>query len=224
MSTLRELRDRRAGSVAMACAVVAGVVLLAATRSLVFVGDDWDVILASPHSSLLSWLTAHNGHWSTMEVLVFEALFRIDGIRSYAPFMATLLVLHAGSALLLFTYVRHRAGDAIGLACMISLLFFGNGGDGLLWAQQITFTGSVCFGLLALVLLGHEAPGAGRLISASAALVVAPMFENIGVFFCLYGIVATVRVSRSRYRLPSYAAPLAMFAICLIALRPHIPR
>src|SRR5258708_10646533 len=150
MATQRDWRARRAGSVALACAVVAGVVLRAATRSLVFVGDDWDVILASPHSSLQSWLTAHNGHWATMEVLVFEALFRLDGIRSYVPFMTVLLVLHAASALLLGTYVRRRAGDAIGLACMISLLFFGNGADGFLWAQQMTFTGSVCFGLLAV--------------------------------------------------------------------------
>src|SRR5258708_11868559 len=179
MSTLRELRDRRAGSVAMACAVVAGVVLLAATRSLVFVGDDWDVILASPHSSLLSWLTAHNGHWSTMEVLVFEALFRIDGIRSYAPFMATLLVLHAGSALLLFTYVRHRAGDAIGLACMISLLFFGNGGDGFLLAPQITLTRSVCFVLFGFGLLCPQDPRPGKVLFAPPAFVVALLCSDI---------------------------------------------
>src|SRR5258708_23312143 len=150
MPTLGELRDRRAGVVAVACAVGALITLLVATRSLTFAGDDWDVILASPHSSLQSWLTAHNGHWATMEVLVFEALSRLDGIRSYVPFITVLLVLHAASALLLGTYVRRRAGDAIGLACMISLLFFGNGADGFLWAQQMTFTGSVCFGLLAV--------------------------------------------------------------------------
>jgi hypothetical protein len=219
MPTLGELRDRRAGAVAVACAVIAGVSLLVATRSLTFAGDDWDVILASPHSSVLSWLTAHNGHWSTMEVLVFEALFRIDGIRSYAPFMATLLALHAGSALLLFTYVRHRAGDAIGLACMISLLFYGNGGDGFLWAQQVTFTGSVCFGLLALVLLDREVVGPGRLVVAFAALMVALMFSNIGVFFCFYGII----VSRQRNRLLVFAAPLAVFAIWFLAFGRNSP-
>ena len=117
------------------------------------------------------------------------------GLRSYLPYMAVLLALHATSAVLLFELMRRRAGDLVGIAGAALLLVIGAGWENLLWAFQMSFVGSVACGLGALLALGSSARW--RMPIVAVLLTVSLTFSAIGLFF---GLAATVRLIGTRSR------------------------
>jgi hypothetical protein len=135
-------------------------------------------------SGVDTFFVPHNEHWSTLPVIIYRALFATVGLRSYLPYLAVLEVLHAGSALLLFSIVRRRSGPALALAAMLLFLFLGRGAENILWAFQIGFVGSTFCGLLAIWLLDPSETGGLRRSAASLALLASLMFSGMGLFFC----------------------------------------
>lgn len=91
-------------------AVVAGAAVLRLTRGFTFFYDDWSFILSAPDWSWASYLEPHNEHPSILFKLVYGTLLNTVGLRSYLPYMAVLLALHAVDAILLLEVVRRRAG------------------------------------------------------------------------------------------------------------------
>jgi hypothetical protein len=180
--------------VVIAAAVVAGTILLL-TRGYTFYFDEWGFILGSPDWTLPTYLQPYNGHPAMLTRIIYMALLATIGLRSYLPYMAVLLALHATSAVLLFELVRRRAGDLVGIACAALLLVIGAGWENLLWAFQMSFVGSVACGLGALVAL--ESKARWRMPIVAALLTVSLTFSAIGLFF---GLAATVRLVATRDR------------------------
>ena len=114
--------------------------------------------------------------------LVYAALLNTVGLRAYWPYMAVLLALHAANAVLLFELIRRRAGDAIGIAAAALLLVLGAGWENLLWAFQMSFVGSVAFGLGALLVLQRVIGTRGSLI-AIGLIAASILCSGIGLFF-----------------------------------------
>src|SRR5260370_40871261 len=85
--------------------------------------------------------------------LIYAVLLNTVGMRTYIPYMAVLLALHATTVVLLFELVRRRAGDVIGIGAAVLLLVMGAAWENLLWAFQIGFVGSLACGLAALILI-----------------------------------------------------------------------
>src|SRR4029077_5915683 len=102
------------------------------------------------------------------------------GMRSYVPYMAVLLALHATSVVLLFELVRRRAGGAVAIAAALLLLVMGAAWENLLWAFQIAFVGSVACGLGALLVMDAWPR---RMSLAMVLLFGSLMFSGIGLFF-----------------------------------------
>ena len=188
-------------------AVVVSVTILLLTRGYTFYFDEWAFILSAPDWTAATYLQPHNGHPTMLTRLIYTALLATVGLRSYLPYMAVLLAMHATSVVLLFEVVRRRAGDLVGIACAAMLLVLGAGWENLLWAFQMSFVGSVACGLgMILVLEGR--PNRWRMPLALALLTAAVMFSAVGVFFGLIALRLTVTRERPRELL--WLVPLAI--------------
>jgi len=181
---------------ALAALVAAAILLL--SRNFNFYFDEWDFILNAPDWSWLSFLQPHNEHPSLLPKLIYAALLNTVGLRAYWPYMAVLLALHAANSILLFELVRRRAGDAVGIAAAALLLVLGAGWENLLWAFQMSFVGSITFGLGALLALQRIRGTRGSLIATglSAASI---LCSGIGLFFAVaVGVQIALEPTRRR--------------------------
>src|SRR3979409_2083104 len=138
--------------VAAMAVVVAGAILWL-TRGFTFFFDEWSFIQDAPDWSWTSYFQPHNEHPAILFKLVYAALLNTVGLRSYVPYMAVLLALHALDAMLLFGLVRRRAGDLAGLAFAAILLVLGAGAEDILWAFQLAWLASIACGLGTLLIL-----------------------------------------------------------------------
>ncbi|HYM66021.1 MAG TPA: hypothetical protein VEW68_01895, partial [Patescibacteria group bacterium] len=207
-ATLASVRVPRARLVVAAAALLVAAGILFLTRGFSFYFDEWSFILTAPDWTALTILQPHNEHPAMLARLVYLALLSTVGLRSYLPYMAVLMALHATSAVLLFELIRRRQGDLVGLASALLLLVIGAGWEDLLWAFQIGFVGSVACGLgMMLALEGPRSPR--RLAIAAGLLTASLMFSGIGLVF---GVTAGVRLiaAPDRRRDLAWLVPIAV--------------
>jgi hypothetical protein len=191
-------------------AVIACVAILWLARGFTFYFDEWTVILPAD-SSWTVYLQPHNEHPAMLLRLIYAVLLNTVGMRTYVPYMAVLLALHATSVVLLFELVRRRAGDVIGIGAAVLLLVMGAAWENLLWAFQIGFVGSVACGLAALLLMDQGGPphGVGRKWSVMLLLLASLMFSGIGLFFLIAAAVWLALTPERRTDLV-WLAPVAL--------------
>ncbi len=126
-------------------------------RHLWFFLDEWDYLAGRSLGSLDDLLRSHNGHWSTVPIVVYRVLFRLAGLRHYWPYQAVSIGVHLAIAFVLRSLMRRcGAGSWIATAAATLFVFLGSGRINIAWAFQIGFTFSVLFGLLYLVLVDHD--------------------------------------------------------------------
>jgi len=186
--------------VATAAIIASGAILWLA-RGFTFYFDEWTVILPAD-SSWTVYLQPHNEHPAMLLRLIYAVLLNTVGMRSYVPYMAVLLALHATTVVLLFELVRRRVGDLIGIGAAVLLLVMGAAWENLLWAFQIGFVGSVACGLGALLLIP-------RIWAAMLLLFASLMFSGIGLFFLIAAAVWLALTPERRKDLV-WLAPVAL--------------
>jgi hypothetical protein len=194
--TASEVRIPHVRLVIAIAAVVVSAAILWLSRGFTFYFDEWDFITTAPTWNAATLLEPHNLHPAMLPRLVYAVMLATVGLRSYLPYMAILLALHAANVVLLFEVVRRRAGDPVGVACAAVLLVLGAGWENLLWAFQISFVGSVTCRLGMLLSL-ESRPTRWRMPLAIALLAGSLMFSGIGLFF---GVAAAVMLAATRDR------------------------
>ena len=180
-----DVRVPRARLLVATIAVIACAAILWLARGFNFYFDEWTVILPTD-SSWTVYLQPHNEHPAMLLRLIYAVLLNTVGLRSYIPYMAVLLALHATTVVLLFELVRRRAGDLLAIAAALLLLVMGAAWENLLWAFQIGFVGSVACGLGALLVIGAARP---QMWAAMLLLFASLMFSGIGLFFLIAAAV-----------------------------------
>ncbi|GAC1508060.1 MAG: hypothetical protein NVS1B3_09000 [Candidatus Dormibacteraceae bacterium] len=194
--TIASVRVPHARLIVTAMAVVAAAAILWLTRGFTFYYDEWSFILDAPNSSWAYYLRPHNEHPTILFKVVYTTLLNTVGLRTYLPYMAVLLALHALDAVLLFELVRRRAGDLVGVAFAAVLLVLGAGAEDILWAFQFAWLASIACGLGALLILQGPPTTAG--LGTAVALVAASvMFSGIGLVFT---VIAAVQMATSPER------------------------
>lgn len=125
-----------------------------------FLRDEW-IFLADRGSSPFSDLMEPHGgsHWVAVPRLIYLALWEMFGVTTYRPYQLCVVVLHLAVVVQLRVVMR-RAGVSAWLATAAAavLLLFGPGQQNIVWAFQVTFTGSLAFGLAHLLLADHDGP------------------------------------------------------------------
>ncbi|MCU1464222.1 MAG: hypothetical protein JWM72_150 [Actinomycetia bacterium] len=119
--------------------------------------DDWEFLVDRRANNLGDLFRSHNGHWVTLPVLLYRALWFVLGIRSYLPYQVFVVAAHLGAAALLRVVMR-RAGVRPWTATVVAAAFvlFGRGHENILAAFQVTMVGSLVFGLVHLILADHD--------------------------------------------------------------------
>ncbi len=186
-------------------AVIACAAILWLARGFNFYFDEWTVILPADTSWTI-YLQPHNEHPAMLLRLIYALLLNTVGMRSYIPYMAVLLALHATTVVLLFELVRRRAGDLIAIGAAALLLVMGAAWENLLWAFQIGFVGSVACGLGALLVIGAVRL---RMWAAMLLLLGSLMFSGIGLFF-LIAATAWLALTPERRHDIVWLAPVAI--------------
>ncbi len=200
-----DVRVPRARLLVATIAVIACAAILWLARGFNFYFDEWTVILPTD-SSWTVYLQPHNEHPAMLLRLIYALLLNTVGMRSYIPYMAILLALHATSVVLLFGLVRRRSGDLIAIGAAMLLVVMGAAWENLLWAFQIGFVGSVACGLGALLVLGAAGQ---RMWVAMILLFASLMFSGIGFFFLIAATVWLVLTPERRQDIV-WLAPVAI--------------
>jgi hypothetical protein len=137
-----------------------------------FLRDDWFFITDRELSSVDDLFRDHNGHWSTVPIVVFRGLYALVGIRSYLPYQAAVVGAHLLVAVLLRALMR-RYGASPWLATAVagSLVLLGTGREDIIWAFQVGYTSSLALVLAQWVLAEHDGPlGRRDLLGVAAGL------------------------------------------------------
>ncbi len=175
---------------------VAAVVLVVLNQGQWFIGDEWTFIAQRKAGDLL---LPHNGHWTSLPLLVFRGINALFGLGSYRPYILVLIAVHLMATHLLWR-VMYRSGVAPGIATGLAAVFalLGAGHENLLWAFQITFVGALAFGLAFLLLTDHDG-GISRLDRFGWLAGLATMMFS-GVALTMVGVVGLNAIIRRGWR------------------------
>ncbi|MHB8614321.1 MAG: hypothetical protein ACYDAL_18165, partial [Candidatus Dormibacteraceae bacterium] len=187
--TVSSVRVPHATLIVVIAAALTAATLLWLTHTYSFYFDEWTFILTAPDWTWVTYLEPHNEHPSILFRLLYSALLNTIGMRSYVPYMAVLLVLHATNVVLLFLVVRRRgAGDAVAVGSAALLMVLGAGWENLLWAFQMAWLASVACGLGMLLAL-QTRPARRNLALAVGLAAASLMFSGIGLTFAAFAVV-----------------------------------
>jgi hypothetical protein len=166
-------------------------------RNLWFFGDEWDFLTRRGlHGAYFSIWAPHNEHWSVLPILLWRAIYSLEHLSSYWPYLVPLLLAHVLVVHLLWRRCLREGADpwvATALALLFALL--GAGAEDLAWAFQVGFVSSVLFGLLSMevaegppsvgdvpfALRTFHGPVAWRDVAASLLALAALMCSTVGV-------------------------------------------
>jgi hypothetical protein len=208
---LRQLAGARAAAVAFTAIAVLSAPLLAFWgRNWWFWADDWDFLADRTAGNAGDVFRGHYQHWTTVPVLAYRGLWFVFGIRSYLPYQLLIIGAHLG-AIALLRVVMRRSGVSPWMATLVAVVFvfFGSGAENILIAFQITFVGSVLFGLVQLLLADHEGPWDRRDWIGLLAGLFALMCSGVGVAMAI--VVGIAMLLRRGLRIAVlHTAPLAV--------------
>ena len=184
--------------------------------------DEWYFLAGRDATTIDGLFAPHNEHWTTLPVLAFRAMYAVVGLHSYRPYQAMVVLAHLIVCLLLWVIMR-RVGVRPWIATCTAAVFvlFGPGQQNITWAFQITFTGSILFGLAHMITTDHDGPVDRRdwigLLFGAAALMTS------GVAPVLVAAVGFAALLRRRFRLALFhTAPLAaVFCVWYLIERPQ---
>jgi hypothetical protein len=205
--------NRHAPVVLLGFATAVSVALvLFLTREMTFLQDTWEFLMNRRDFTVDSLLKPHNEHIVVIPVAIEQLLLRIFGMTSATPEFVLLAVASPVAALLLFVYVRRRVGSWLALFFAVLLLFFGPAWEVLLWPFEISFVGSVLFGIAMLLALDRDDRRGD--VAACAFLCLSFGFSTIGVSFAAAAAVDVFLRRRSRGLRRAYivAVPVAFYA------------
>ncbi len=204
-------------------------------RDLWFFGDEWDFLTRRGlHGAHFSLWAPHNEHWSVLPILLWRAIYSLEHLSSYWPYLVPLLLAHVAVVHLVWRRCMREGADPwVATALGLLLGFLGAGAEDLVWAFQIGFLSSLLFGLLAME-VAEGAPAQGeapyllaplwprRLTSArplvrdaaAAGLALAAlMCSTVGVASCV--ALAVLLLGRSGWRraFRALVVPLCAYGI-----------
>ena len=124
----------------------------------------------------------YHEHWSTLPILYYRLLWNVVGIRSYIPYLVSVLVLHITIGFLLRSImIRAQVLPWIATLCALVFSLYGAGYSDISYGFNVGFDGSIFFGLLFLLAVDHDGAVRRRDALGIVAGVAALMCSGIGV-------------------------------------------
>jgi hypothetical protein len=197
--------------------IAAGGFLLYESTMQWFYLDEWDFLgfrgIRLGNNGIFD---PHNEHWTTIPIVIWRGLFNLVGVRHYWIYAIPMVVAHLAVVHLLWRLMlRHGVDPWTATLLVAAFAVLGVGEENLTRAFQLTFVGSVAFGLLAI-----ESVERKRQRLPAIWGICAIMCSNIGVPMVLG--CALVAVVRRRFAAAAWAAlPPAVVFLIWYALTGH---
>lgn len=174
-----------------------------------FFRDDFE-FLANRGGRVPDLLAPHGGsHWVAVPRLIYFVLWQGFGLTTYLPYQACVVALHLGAAGMLRAVMR-RAGVGAWLATAAAsvMILFGPGAQNIVWAFQVSFTGSLAYGLAHLLLADHDGPFGRRDLLGLGFGLLAVTSSGVGV--TMVAVVGLAVLLRRGWRVAfAHTVPLA---------------
>lgn len=195
-----------------AALAASGALLLYLTREMTFLQDTWEFLMNRRAITADALLAPHNEHIVVIPVAIEQLFLRLFGMTTARPEYVLLTVALLGAAYLLFVYVRRRVGPWLALFAALLILFLGPAWEALLWPFEISFVGSVLFGIATLLALDRDDRNGD--IAACAFLVLSVGFSELGIPFAVAAAVDVFQKRHSRGLGRAYiaAVPVVLYA------------
>ncbi len=194
----------------------AGAVLLYEATKQWFYYDEWD-FLAYRGVRLTGTGTLfdpHNEHWTTIPILIWRGLFDLVGIRHYWLYALPMIVAHLAVVTLLWRLMlRHHVDPWVATLLVAAFAVLGVGSENLARAFQITFVGSVAFGLLAIDAVERDKRRLPALWGVCAL-----MCSNIGVPMVVGCVLVAIVRRRFSAAVVAGAIPALAFVIWYVSI------
>ena len=195
-----------------------GIFLLVGFTRLWFSLDEWDFLA---HRGLrltnMGIFYPHNEHWVTIPLLVWRGIFNIVGVRDYWLYALPLILAHLATVYLLWRFMlRHQVEMWTATFLAVAFAVVGVGSQNLIFAFQLTFVGSVAFGMLAI-----DAIETDRTWLAPLWLVGSLMCSDIGIpMIVACGLVALAQ-RKLREAAIAVGPPIFIFLVWYLAIGYH---
>ena len=178
-----------------------------------FAAEEWDFLLVRRLTSPTELFRDHQGHWSTLPIIVYRFIYQLFGARTYVPYELTAIVLHLGIVVLLYIVMR-RIGVDPWIAAAAAALFtlFGPGEEDIIWGFQIGYTGALALGLGHILLADHDGPIDRRDGIGLALGIGALTCSGVGVAMAA-AVAVTTLIRRGWRACVFHAAPLAAMVV-----------
>jgi hypothetical protein len=220
-------RQRRVVALHWASLVGAFAFLLWANRDQWFDTDEWNFLvrrrLIGSDAFLGIW-DPHNKHWVTLPVLAYRLLFTLFGVRTYWPYVLLLVLLHLAVAHLLWRLLLTLHVDGV-LATAAAGIFAiaGAGWQNVTNAFQISFVGSLLFGLAAVLVARRRELTRARLAAVWLLLVASLMCSGVGI--TMVAVVTALVLLRHGLRdaVVALSVPLLAYALYFVLQGRHAP-
>ena len=190
-------------------AAASSVLLIILQSHLVFLIDEWDLLIQRHGFTAHSLLDQHANHLVLGPALIYQAILHTFGMGSQVPYAVAAVTLFIASATMLFVYLRSRLGGWVALAAVLPVLVMGTAYEDLLGTFQMSYTGSLAFGIGALLAVERGDRRGDQL--ACLLLIASLAFAEIALGFTAAVIVA-IAVQRGPVRrvwIP--AAPILLY-------------
>jgi len=147
-----------------------------------FVADEWVFLAGRTAGNLSSLFRPYHEHWSTLPILYYRLLWSVVGIRTYLPYLVSVVTLHITIGFLLRS-IMMRALVLPWIATLSALVFslYGAGYSDISYGFNVGFDGSIVFGLLFLLAVDHAGAVGRRDVLGVLAGLAGLMCSGIGV-------------------------------------------
>lgn len=191
-------------------ATASGLLLIALQSRLSFAADEWDYLLNRRGLSLDVLLTPHVDHIVLGPVAVYKAIQSTIGMEKLLPYALVSTPVFLASVVVLFVYLRRRAGGWLALAGALPVLFMGTAREVTIWPVNIAFTAAMAAGIAALLALEGEDRRGDAI--ACGLLVLGLAFSELALFFAVGAAVSMVLARRPLSRAYAVVVPVLLYA------------
>jgi hypothetical protein len=147
-----------------------------------FVADEWVFLAARTAGNLSGLFHPYHQHWSTLPILYYRLLWNVVGLRSYIPYLVSVVILHITICFLLRSImIRAMVLPWIATICALVFSVYGAGYSDISYGFNVGFDGSIVFGLLFLLAVDHDGAVRRRDVWGVVAGLAALMCSGIGV-------------------------------------------
>ena len=191
-------------------ATASGLLLIALQSQLSFTADEWDYLLNRRGLSLDVLLRPHVDHIVLGPVAVYKAIQSTIGMEKLFPYALVSTPVFLASVVVLFVYLRRRAGGWLALAGALPVLFMGTAREVTIWPVNIAFTAAMAAGIAALLALEGEDRRGDAI--ACGLLVLGLAFSELALFFAVGAAVSMVLARRPWSRAYVVVVPVLLYA------------